>query len=175
MTEEHSREDLAGAGPALFHVVRFWSRRWMMRAADETIGDQKRIHDIAVLDAVDSAARGSVEVSIADVAHQLGLDHSGASRFVTAAIERGYLHRGTSATDNRRAVLTVTVAGRQVLTNSHAWQEDVYARLVQAWDAADATRFADYLRRLAADLTDPTARAGRFAQDPPGTRQGGGS
>jgi len=175
VTEEHSREELAGAGPALFQVVRFWSRRWVMRAADEISGDQKRIQDIAVLDAVDSAARGNPEVSIADVAHQLGLDHSGASRFVAAAIDHGYLHRETSTADNRRAVLTVTVAGQELLTNSHAWQEDVYARLVQAWEPADAARFADYLRRLAADLTDPTAQTGQFAPDPAATRQGSGT
>lgn len=156
MTEAHSREDLAGAGPALFQVVRFWSRRWVMRAAVEVSGEQRRIQDIAVLDAVDSAARRAAEVSIADVAHQLGLDHSGASRFVAAAIGHGYLQRGTSAADSRRAVLTVTTAGQALLTSSHAWQDDVYARLTGTWDPADAARLAGYLRRLAENLTDPT-------------------
>jgi DNA-binding MarR family transcriptional regulator len=160
VTEAHSREELAGAGPALFQVVRFWSRRWALRVAEEISGEQRRVRDIGVLDAVDGAARRSAEVSIADVAHQLGLDHSGASRFVAAAIDHGYLQRDTSAADSRRAVLTVTSAGQALLTSSHAWQDDVYARLVDNWDPADAARLAGYLRRLAGNLTDPTTGAG---------------
>lgn len=107
-----------------------------------------------------TAARGAAEVSIADVAHQLGLDHSGASRFVAAAIDHGYLRRGTSAADSRSAVLTITTDGLELLTSAHSWQDDVYARLVDKWDPADAARLASYLRRLAANLTDPTTEAG---------------
>jgi hypothetical protein len=60
---------------------------------------------------VDSAARHAFEVSIADVAHQLGLDPS-----------------GRAASPPR-----------------------------STWDPAGAARHAGYLRRLAENLTDPTA------------------
>lgn len=150
-------DGLGGAGPALFRLVRFWSRRWA-RVAGEAGGPERRLQDIAVLDAVATAARDNAEVAVADVAHQLGLDHSGASRFVSAAVERGYLHRAASAQDSRRAVLTVTRSGRRLLDASHLWQDDVYARLVAGWDPADAARLAQYLRRLADELADPTER-----------------
>ena len=153
--------DLDGAGSALFRLVRFWSRRWATRVAGDDGrggGSERRLQDIAVLDAVETAGRRVNEVAVADVAHQLGLDHSGASRFVAAAVERGYLHRTASAQDSRRAVLTVTDAGRRLLDASHLWQDDVYARLVANWDPDDAARLAQYLRRLADELDDPTQR-----------------
>lgn len=152
-----SRVQLAGAGTALFQLVRFWSRRWSLRVAEEVTGEQRRVQDVLVLDAVDTAARSTAEVSVADVAHQLGIDRSGASRFVTDAVEHGYLARTSSSADARRAVLTVTTAGQGLLTGSHAWQEEVYAHLTAHWPAEDTLRFADYLRRLADDLTDPAA------------------
>ncbi len=148
------RKELTGAGTALFQLVRFWSRRGPLRAAEEISGEDLRVHDIVVLDAVDTAAQHTPEVSVTDVAHQLGLDHSGASRFVAATVERGYLARRPSTVDSRRAALTVTDAGQDLLTASHAWQDDIYARLTATWEPDDAARFSGYLRRLADELTD---------------------
>jgi len=149
-------DDLTGAGPALFRLVRFWSRRWVMQAATELRVQDLHVQDILVLDAVDAAARHGAEVSVTDVAYYLGLDHSGASRFVSAATEHGYLHRSPSATDKRRIALTVTDAGLDLLTSSHAWQNDTYSRLTAAWETHDATQFAHYLKRLAENLNDTT-------------------
>lgn len=147
---------LTGAGPALFRLVRFWSRRWIVQAATELSVDDAHVQDILVLDAVDAAARHGAEVSVTDVAYYLGLDHSGASRFVSAATEHGYLHRSPSTTDKRRIALTVTDAGLGLLTSSHAWQNDTYNRLTADWETHDATQFAHYLQRLVEDLNSPT-------------------
>ena len=143
-------------GAALFRLVRYWSRRWILQAsahvAKDVTGEQRRVQDILVLDAVAAAARRDPEVAVADVAHQLGIDRSGASRFVTAAENHGYLERRPSASDARRAVLTLTSAGRELLAGSHAWQEQVYAELTSGWEPEDAARFAGYLQRLEAEL-----------------------
>ncbi len=139
-------------GAALFRLVRYWSRRWVLQASEELTGEQRRVQDILVLDAVEAAARRDPEVAVADVAHQLGIDRSGASRFVAAAADHGYLERRPSRTDARRAVLTVTLAGRELLAGSHAWQEQVYAELTSGWEPEDAARFAGYLQRLEAEL-----------------------
>ena len=134
-------------GAALFRLVRYWSRRWILQASahvtGELAGEQRRVQDILVLDP---------EVAVADVAHQLGIDRSGASRFVAAAADHGYLERRPSRTDARRAVLTLTPAGRELLAGSHAWQEQVYAELTSGWEPEDAARFAGYLQRLEAEL-----------------------
>ncbi len=139
-------------GAALFRLVRYWSRRWILQASEELTGEQRRVQDILVLDAVAAASRPGSEVAVADVAHQLGIDRSGASRFVTAAVENGYLERRPSAADARRAVLTPTPAGRELLAGSHAWQEESFARLTAGWDPEDAARFAGYLQRLESEL-----------------------
>jgi DNA-binding MarR family transcriptional regulator len=139
-------------GAALFRLVRYWSRRWILQASEELTGEQRRVQDILVLDAVAAASRHDPDVAVTDVAHQLGIDRSGASRFVTAAVEHGYLERRASAADARRAVLTLTPAGHELLTGSHAWQEEAFARLTAGWDPEDATRFAGYLQRLESEL-----------------------
>ena len=139
-------------GAALFRLVRYWSRRWILQVSENLTGEQRRVQDILVLDAVAAAARRDPEVAVADVAHQLGIDRSGASRFVTAAVDHGYLERRPSASDARRAVLTLTPAGRELLAGSHAWQEQVYAELTSGWEPEDAVRFAGYLQRLEAEL-----------------------
>jgi DNA-binding MarR family transcriptional regulator len=100
-----------------------------------------------------------VEVSVADVAHHLGIDHSGGSRLVAAAINAGYLRRTASTLDRRRAVLAITPVGTELLISSHTWQEQVFAGLTAHWDPAEAAQFAGHLRRLADELTgEPPAQ-----------------
>lgn len=158
MSEPGDDADLTGGGLTLFHLVQFWSRRWVTRAAEDISGSERIMQDLIVLGAVDVASRRNAEVAVADVAHQLGLDPSSASRSVSATVEHGYLERGTSAEDSRRAVLTITPAGRELLASSHAWQDEMFAKLVADWDPADAVRLANYLRRLAGTSSIPSVR-----------------
>lgn len=150
--------ELAGAGPAFFQLVRFWSRRWITRAAlqidPEPAADDRRVRDVLVLEAVDAAAARTPEVSVADVAHQLGIDRSGASRLIGDAISRGHLKRETSAIDARRAVIVPTKEGSKTLAEARAWQEKTFAAVTRGWEPDDAARLAEYLRRLAAELPD---------------------
>jgi len=108
-----------------------------------------RVRDIMVLEAVDAAAAKVQSVSVADVAHELGIDHSGASRMVSEASRHGYLVREAAGDDARRATLTPTKDGVDVLAAAHAYQDDVFEELTAGWPAKDAARFATYLRRLA--------------------------
>lgn len=105
-----------------------------------------------VLEAVTGAARETDEVSVADVAHQLGIDRSGASRLIGDAIGRGHLERATSASDARRAALAITQSGGQLLAAAHAWQEATFGALTADWDPADAEQLAFFLRRLADEV-----------------------
>ncbi|MCA1645593.1 MAG: MarR family transcriptional regulator, partial [Chloroflexi bacterium] len=114
---------LDGAGPALFRLVRFWSRRWATQAADAAATD--RALDIVVLEAIDAASSAG-PVAISQVADQLGLDHSGASRMVAAAARRGLVTKLSSADDARRVVLAITQPGRELLTAARAWQDHVF-------------------------------------------------
>jgi DNA-binding MarR family transcriptional regulator len=150
--EDPTRAHLAGAGPALFQLVRFWSRRWVSAAAAELTGDMAKVQDILVLEAIDAASARLGEVSVTDVAHELGLDRSGASRMISEAVKHGYVTREASEQDARRAMLMVTPAGADILTGAHAYQEEIFARLTASWSPEDAASLADDLRRLAAEL-----------------------
>jgi DNA-binding MarR family transcriptional regulator len=130
-------------GPALFRLVRFWSRRWAsgVPAADH-------VGHILVLEAISAAADDGV-AQIGAVAVELGLDRSNASRMLAAAVSAGLVTRTVAAADARRTELALTPSGEALLTAARAWQEETFARLVADWPAADARRFAAYLVRLA--------------------------
>jgi DNA-binding MarR family transcriptional regulator len=147
-TESTRREAAAGGGPALFRLVRFWSRRW-------AVSDGGQVGHILVLEAIDAAAaRGSA--LIADVAVELGLDRSNASRMLVAAVSAGLVSKDVAADDARRTVLGITPEGARLLAAARAWQEETFVRLVGDWPVADVRRFAGYLMRLAAREGDPS-------------------
>ena len=76
-----------GPGQTLFQLVRFWSRRWT--GAGHTL-ELEHAHDVMVTEAVASLSlRDGVTVNA--VANELGIDQSGASRFIAQAVQRGYL------------------------------------------------------------------------------------
>jgi DNA-binding MarR family transcriptional regulator/catechol 2,3-dioxygenase-like lactoylglutathione lyase family enzyme len=155
-TDSSPRTDIADGGPALFRLVRFWSRRWAATAARDGTGDVAHVGLVLVLEAIDAAsAKGSAAVG--DVAVELGLDRSNASRMLAAAVSAGFVTKTTSPDDARRTELGTTAAGRSLLTAARAWQQEEFAQLVATWPAPDASRFAGYLKRLASQSTAPTS------------------
>lgn len=135
-------------GPALFRLVRFWSRRWASGAAQEATDDDVSVGHVLVLEAIAAAAaRGSV--AVADVAVELGLDRSNASRMLAEAVAAGYVTKSVAADDARRAELGITTAGAELLIAARAWQQEVFERLVASWPKSDAKQFARFLQRLA--------------------------
>ena len=135
----------ADGGPALFRLVRFWSRRWARGVAGD--GGSVAQHVLTV----EAIRACGAEPAVGDVARQLGLDHSGASRMVAAATERGYVERARGAADARRSVLRLTPAGHELIAASHQWQRETFERLTASWGEEDRSRFAGYLVRLAAE------------------------
>lgn len=150
------RTGIHGGGTALFRLVRFWARRWVLHAAGST-AERARVRHLLLLEAVDAAARGG-DVSISDVATELGIDRSGASRLAKEAEAAGYVCKAPSGEDARRAVLTLTAKGREVLEDARVWQEEVFADLVSHWPKAEAAGLASGLRRLAAEVPPTTPR-----------------
>lgn len=141
----------ADGGPALFRLVRFWSRRWSARASAEVTGEMRHVQHIQAVEAVQTASQGG-EATVNAIAHQLGLDHSGASRMVRDAAEAGYLVRTESEKDKRRTVVRLTESGEQLLAGARNWQRRVFDELTENWEEQDRAQFAGYLRRLAGEL-----------------------
>lgn len=152
MTEKKAAAPGADGGPALFRLVRYWSRRWSAQASHELTGEMRNVAHILAVEAVRSAEGDAGGATVATVAHQLGVDHSGASRIVRDAVAAGYLVRAVSPEDRRRAALRLTGEGRALLAGARDWQRAAFADLTAAWSDADRARFAGYLRRLAGEL-----------------------
>ena len=130
-----------GAGQTLFQFVRHWSRRW-----HDPVQAQ-RGRDVLVTEAV-HALRGRPEVTVNDIAVELGLDQSGASRMVTRAVEEGYLATQPSPADARRRTIGVTRHGTALLDSAHAWQDRVFAELTDDWTDAERADFHRAMLRL---------------------------
>jgi DNA-binding MarR family transcriptional regulator len=146
------RTEITGGGLALFTLVRYWSRRWTTGGLE----DAGQVGHILILEAIDAAAGdGDGPAQIADVAAELGLDRSNASRMLAAAVAAGLVAKTISPDDARRTELAITPAGGDLLAAAHAWQEHTFQRLVADWPAADARRFATYLVRLAHQPKEP--------------------
>lgn len=147
-----SGADAADAGPALFRLVRFWSRRWINRASEDVTGEMRHVQHILVVEAVATVETGAEDATVATVAHQLGLDHSGASRMVRDATAAGYLSRAASQQDRRRASLKLTGQGQTLLDGSRRWQRNAFDQLTADWSEHDRDQLAAYLKRLARHL-----------------------
>lgn len=147
----------ADGGPALFRLVRFWSRRWAnqayLRIPAGPDADTRRTQYIQVLEAAATESRTGAEVTVTTIADQLGLDHSGASRMVRDTLAAGLLIRVDSTHDRRRVVLRLTEGGRRLLAEAHEWQRRCFDDLTAAWPEHDRRQFATYLQRLADETT----------------------
>lgn len=107
---------------------------------------------VLVIDAVGALRRDRAEVTVSQVAQQLGLDRSRVSRMVAAATEEGYLERRQARSDARRSLVALTTAGQDLLHDSHLWQRTKFIELTADWNSFDRTRFAGYLERLAREI-----------------------
>lgn len=149
----------ADGGPALFRLVRFWSRRWPRGVASGAGEHAPLVQHVLTVTAVRTGAANADNgddadggVTIGEVARQLGLDQSGASRMAAAAAAAGYVERARATTDVRRAVLRLTPRGRQLIESAERWQRDTFAELTAGWTEQDRAQFANYLHRLAAQI-----------------------
>lgn len=134
----------AGAGETLFAFVRHWSRRWQGPDAAQRA---ERGREVLVVEAVHALSRRP-PVTVNDVAAELAIDQSGASRLVAGAAAGGFLAVAPSPTDGRRRTVALTPAGEELLRSAHAWQEAVFARLTEDWTADERAAFHRGMTRL---------------------------
>lgn len=133
-----------GAGQALFSFVRHWSRRWNGTADGERA---TRGRDVLAVEAVNALSHRG-EPTVNDVAAELGLDQSNASRLLAHAAEAGYLALGRSANDRRQRTVTLTESGHQLIAAAHVWQDSVFEALTAEWTADERAAFERAMCRL---------------------------
>ncbi|MEV6887902.1 MarR family winged helix-turn-helix transcriptional regulator [Kribbella sp. NPDC051137] len=117
----------------LFEFVRHWARR---TAPD--VAEQGRL--VMVVESV-YAVSGRGTATINAVAHEIGIDQSGASRMVKEAASAGYLEVRAAGGDARRREVGVTDTGLELLAQAHGWQEQVFSELSAGWTERRRTQF----------------------------------
>ncbi|UGT64595.1 MarR family winged helix-turn-helix transcriptional regulator [Nocardia asteroides] len=144
-------ESSADGGPALFRLVRFWSRRWLDGTGPQLPEELRHTQHIQVVEAVAAGTENGAEATVGTIAHLLGLDHSAAGRMVRDAGTDGYVSRTESTVDQRRTALRLTPRGTRLLTGAQQWQRRIFTELTADWSDEDRDRFAGYLHRLGAE------------------------
>jgi DNA-binding MarR family transcriptional regulator len=124
----------------LAHQRPDWRRRLLIGSAHR-LG----LSDLRVLRSVERRSGAS----IGDVAEDLGIEHSSASRAVTQVVAAGFLIKSSSPEDKRRTILELTDTGRQALRNTTARRREMVADAVIDWMPSDIARLNELLRRLA--------------------------
>jgi DNA-binding MarR family transcriptional regulator len=82
------------------------------------------------------------EVTVGDLAEDMNVDPSRASRIASDLVERGYLMRAASQADGRRSILVLTDKAQDLFRAFHAakWQRTM--RMYQGWSAEEIVTFA---------------------------------
>lgn len=116
---------------------------------------------IASLRLLRSVERQSVDgtgPSIRQVATDLGVEHSTASRSVDALVRADLLSRARCSDDQRQARLHLTDRGRASLSAATGRRQEVLASLVEDWEATDLRTLTRLLDRLRHGFDDEFGR-----------------
>lgn len=132
-----------GPGQVLFHFVRYWSRRVV---AADTGGEQGRL--VLVCEAAHAISLRATPATVNAIAHEIGIDQSGASRLIKSATAAGYLVMAASTADGRRREASLTSAGRLMLDQAHRWQEEVLVELTRGWSDKERRDFQQAMTDL---------------------------
>jgi MarR family transcriptional regulator, organic hydroperoxide resistance regulator len=133
------------SGQALFSFVRFWSRRWTGVGSGV---DAQRGADVMVLEAVHALTRSGRPASVNEVARELGVDQSGASRMIARTERLGLVTRRAAGRVGAASSIAITPAGDELLRQAHAWQDEVVRSLTADWPDEDVATFSTLMDRL---------------------------
>lgn len=136
-------------GNTLFRMVRTLTRPGIQHG--EPGSEHGRL--VMAVEAVASVkANGSATIN--DIAAELGIDQSGASRLMSQAMAAGLVQRARAEGDGRARECGLTPAGEELLNHARAWQEDVFARLTAGWTADERDAFEVQMNRILSAVSD---------------------
>ncbi|WP_165372900.1 MarR family winged helix-turn-helix transcriptional regulator [Pengzhenrongella frigida] len=110
-------------------------------------GTRVELSTLLVLEAV---ARSGSSASVREIADQLDVAHSTASRLVTRAENAGMIARATSTTDRRETVIETTAVGHDFRRRASAYRLDRLVALTSGWTQDERATFASFLDRFSA-------------------------
>jgi DNA-binding MarR family transcriptional regulator len=108
-------------------------------------------HSPAGLQALGLIARGDA-ARVSEIADQLRIDLSVASRQVAALEASGWITRTTDPADGRARTLAATESGRAVLADTLARMAGAYSGVLEGWSDEDLRALQATLARLREDF-----------------------
>ncbi len=145
MAERARPDDLGVADDALVRLRRLWSPE-NARLADH---DGRRVEMSSVLVVEVCARAGGEGLAVGEIAGQLGVEASTASRLVDRAVRAGLVERARSARDARRSVIRLTAGGMALREDAVAFRLAWLDGVLADWSDDDVATFAALLRRFA--------------------------
>ena len=134
------------------HLSRIYVARqrpaWRRRLFDG-LTHLRSLSDLRVLRAVERRTASVGSVSIRDVADEMGIEHSTASRAVANVVEAGFLDKTHCVEDQRRCLLVLTPRGEEALEEATDRRRTMVAEYVAHWPVAAVVQLTDLLGRLA--------------------------
>lgn len=134
----------------LMRLRRMWLQQGRRRRLIDKIGSPIAMSVLRTIFAID--ALNSSTTSVSDVAAELEVDASTASRLVENAVSNGYAERNPSSVDRRKSVLKLTTKGRNMLVNARAGREHLLSEVTANWTINDVELLATLLNRLHDDF-----------------------
>lgn len=109
---------------------------------------------LRLMRSVERLSDGEVGPSIRQLATDLGVEHSTASRSVDHLTRRELLSRHRSPDDQRQTRLLLTARGREVLAEATAQRQEVLRSLVHDWRGDDLRTLTRLLEQLIRTFDD---------------------
>ncbi|MEM1075526.1 MAG: MarR family winged helix-turn-helix transcriptional regulator [Pseudomonadota bacterium] len=134
----------------LMRLRRMWLQQGRRRRLIDEIGSPIAMSVLRTIFAID--ALNSPTTSVSDVAAELEVDASTASRLVESAVSNGYAERNPSSVDRRKSVLKLTIEGRNMLVSARAGREHLLAEITANWTEQDVEVLTTLLNRLHDDF-----------------------
>lgn len=106
------------------------------------------------------------EVTIGDIAEELNIDPSRASRLVSALVHKGYLRREVAQNDARRSVLSPTEASGTLFEQFMALKWRIVFAAFKGWSRRDIEDFERLLSRYVGAMNDALAEADSTGEIP---------
>jgi DNA-binding MarR family transcriptional regulator len=142
-----------GIANTMSHIRMMMGRRFMSRIALSQLGEGHGM-ELSHFDVVKIVAHTEQhqDVTVGTIAEQMRIDPSRASRVVADLVRRGLLLRMVSQQDARRAIVTLTEAGKELNQHFERVRREVIGQTLAHWSFEDITQFEALFNRFVTDL-----------------------
>ncbi|WP_127131619.1 MarR family winged helix-turn-helix transcriptional regulator [Georgenia sp. SYP-B2076] len=153
-------DDLAALDRALLQLRRF------VTAVTPQVHDGDRVIESSTLLIVEVLMAAGRPLSVRELADELDVAHSTASRLVDRAAATGAVTRTTSDHDARRRAVDLTTAGRELAARAREHRQAHLAAILAEWAPAEAAQLARTLGRFAEQTRRTAPRPPRPSTGP---------